>query len=91
MNDVELTPVEPFRGDHITPIVLKDADGGMAVFHPQADMTGIEAVLVAQLFAKVIIMGTVNPVVPADWRSYLKDYRLERHFEAVLPAPAQEG
>ena len=65
----------------LTPITLEDERRQRYAFRPQSDMTPIESALCAQLFVKMVMSAWHGPV---DWRSYVEEHRLARHFAGPL-------
>lgn len=60
-------------------IMLTDTEGSM-VFKPLEDITPYELALLLNLLARLL----TNPDVfrPADWRGYIREHMLGRHFKA---------
>lgn len=66
------------KREEIKPLRFTD-DLGVLQFIPQRDVTAIEAVLLAQMFARMAI--DVYRGGPMDFRSYINHNMLDRHFE----------
>lgn len=69
------------EGAPIEPLQFEDSVGKVT-FQPMDNITGIEAVLIAQLFTRMTMHG-VN-AGPMAWRAYLQRTMLMRHFEPVM-------
>lgn len=69
--------------DPITPISLENAEGRKAAFMPQSDMTALESALLTQLFVKMILNRSGQPL---DWEGYVAGHKLGRHFALTGPA-----
>lgn len=69
------------EGAPIKPLQFEDSVGKVT-FHPLDNITGIEAVLISQLFTRMTMHG-VNAGAMA-WRAYLQRTMLMRHFEPVM-------
>jgi hypothetical protein len=60
-------------------VALHDPEGKPAVrFAPARDIKPYELALIMNLFVKMAVSGKEQ-----DWRSYLAEHKLERHFEAA--------
>lgn len=79
----EIFPSLPItdEGAPIDPIELRDSVGTVH-FQPCHDITGLEAVLIAQLFTRLTMHGVNSG--PKAWRAYLQRTMLMRHFEPVM-------
>lgn len=72
--------VEPLR-----PLTLEDEHKAKYAFRPQSDITPMEAVLISQLFVRMVMTVWSGPV---DWPTYVTEQKLDRHFVRVtFPVP----
>ncbi len=78
--DVVAKIVQPPVGD----LTLEDPRGRV-IYAPQQDITTYELALIVRLFFRMTLGGP-NGQTP-DWRAFIAEHKLERHFELVGTIP----
>lgn len=75
------TPPPP-DGMPIGTIILTDNKGLSARLTPQPDISAIEVVMLLNLVVQLV---TNRDALIRDWKSYLYEHKLDRHFTFASP------
>lgn len=66
----------------VEPLVISTPEGVSHHFTPQLDITTFELALLLSLFAKLLAADRARATIP-DWRGYLEEHKLTRHFTPI--------